>query len=368
MGILVAPLLMVASCGSHSSVQPQATTTSIHNPATGSAGVYVSGDVVSSGPGSDPIRLAASVGSRFGPGFSPLVSGGLGGLLYLAVDREEISSTRSDLRLKTDTADEMFIAGCDSFAINDAVGVACSKPSAEGSEIVVRSPDGELASWGSSSSDLVVIGWARDELILEEVHGEAGPLPTVLSVSEGAALYTVWEAAVVTAISPDGRRLLLDALVDGGNRSLIVDTTGKQSGAVRLGDATIILGAASWTQYGVAAAGFSVNNTEQYAVLLVADGADLVENARLSLPDGTLNGLAEPFLLESEGIISGWTVDANVRVSDQGTTSESPYRIVTCSIASRSCVLTPAGAANEQFGRIRTASRPADGGTAKDGL
>jgi hypothetical protein len=330
---------------------------------------YISGGEVLTSNGDERAALEGNVGSRFGAGFAPLATEGLDGVLYLASNRVDGSPTTSDLRLLAANKDELLISGCDTFAVRADDAVACSRPTARGSEVVVRTKAGELSTWGSAEEDLVVIGWAGSELILEELHGEAGPAPRILKASKAGATEEVRQSAGVTAISPDGKHLLIDALVDGRNLALIIDTSsGVEAGQVLLADDTTILGAASWTDSGIVAAGFSEDGASQFAVLLHSEGADLVEAGRAKLPAGTLNGIAEPFLSENEGEVGGWTVDGAVRVDATGKLHETPYRLVTCTLATGTCDLASVGSPNDQFGRLRTASRPAAENTSKGEL
>lgn len=319
---------------------------------------YVSRSDVLTVSGDSGGSIPGRFGGRYGTGFGPIATRGRAGLMYLAIHDPGDSATTSDLRLASDAGDSLLVEGCDTFALRADDTIACSRPDKDGTQVVVRTSDGAVAFWTASAADLVVLGWAGSELIVEELHGEAGTLPIIEKLSGPGTPVVLRKDAGVTAISPDGSRLLVDAMVDSTNSAMVIDVaSGQQTGRVRLADDASILGSASWTDEGVAAAGFGKDATTQFAVVLHEDGDDLVEAGRVALPAGTLNGLAEPYL-SGDGAIEGWTVDGSVRVDETGRMHETPYRLVSCSLQAGWCELTPFGASNDQLGRVRTPSRP----------
>jgi len=153
--------------------------------------------------------------------------------------------------------------------------------------------------------------------------------------------------------------VLVDQIAgDGSNVARLIDVESrKEVGRVDLaaGPTGIVLGQASWTRRGVAAAGFL--DETSFAVWLSADDNGLALTGYAPLGQGLLNGLNEPYL-DDFGEIHGWSVDETIHPDSSDNVDRSPYVLMTCTSEGQTCVRDGVvGLPNLQVGRVRTASR-----------
>lgn len=364
---VLAVLIVTAGCGKSEVVQDSATDRSLSAATLVAVGDAPGGIAHGRSIPGLTMPLLRDVGSAVGPQAAPLITPGLGGLLYLGRTSRPGELTASELRLVRDGTDTLLLPGAETFAVNSNGVIAAGRPTAQGgSEVVILSEPGAPAQvLATSNAHYEIHGWAGAYLIVREQFGESGVLPVVIRMTTSGDAVVLARDAGPTSISPDGSQVLLD-VVNGGdsNVSMILDVkSGKQIGTVDLsgGPQGLVLGQASWTSAGVAAAGFvdSATTSTPYAVRLAETAGGLVLTDAVALPPGLLNGLNEPYLSNDGSSIRGWSVDASVHQDANDKVSRSPYLAVACDLASATCKVVPVGEPNLQIGRIRTTSRDA---------
>ena len=356
----VAAMIVLAGCGSPSSVGKSDATVVTVAPATWSGvaldAIVVGSDVESAHqPAMSAIHLAKQPGTPFGSELSPLAIPYDAGVLYLAAPQGGGFSGGS-LRFAGPDGDRVVDEGAASFAVAADGRIAVGRLTSKGSEIVVLDGlESRAEAWMSSEQVVVALAWSGDQLMMLETFGDSGAAPNLLSIASSGEARIVRSESGLLAVSPDGESLLVDSLdpKTGLNAAVVVDSkTFEQTGELRLSDSSseLTVGQSEWSNAGVVATVW-IDGVQQVA-MFKAEGDDFVMAQAVVLPKEVQFGLVQPTLVADSGEVWGWAWDNRVQPSDDGTFSTPPYLLVDCSFTTSECAIKNVGSTSGQVSRV----------------